>query len=100
MLDFQPFLTFGTTGTAELSAVSVGRNLPARKFLGTHFCQKLSGTQSWWIRTDGIGRLKFSKDCTGNRTRNLPSCGAVPQITSPLNIWTTLVSWVTACFWI
>jgi hypothetical protein len=31
-------LTFGTTKTAELSAVRAGRALPRRKFFGTHFC--------------------------------------------------------------
>jgi hypothetical protein len=33
---------------------------------------------------EGIGHLKnFSKGPTGNRTRNLPFCGAVPQVTAP-----------------
>ena len=33
------------------------------------------------MRTEGIGHLKISKDPIGNRTRNLPSCGALPQPT-------------------
>jgi hypothetical protein len=36
------------------------------------------------MRTEGIGLLKISKDSTGNRIWNLPSCGAIPQPTAPL----------------
>jgi hypothetical protein len=36
------------------------------------------------MRTEGIVHLKISKDPTGNRTRNLPSCGAVAQSTAAL----------------
>jgi hypothetical protein len=36
------------------------------------------------MRTEGIGNLKTSKDPTGNRTDNLPSCGAVRQPTAPI----------------
>jgi hypothetical protein len=36
-------LTFGTTRTAELSARRASRTLPPGKFLGTHFCYRLSG---------------------------------------------------------
>ena len=52
------------------------------KFPGTHFCRRLNGPQNCWIRTDGIGHLKIPNEPTGNRTRNLPSCGAVPQPTA------------------
>jgi len=31
-------LAFGTTRTADLSALRAGSTLPQRKFLGTHFC--------------------------------------------------------------
>jgi hypothetical protein len=57
------------------------------KFLGTHFCWGLSGPKGYWMRTEGIGHLKISKNPTGNltrnhptgnRTRNLPS-GASPN---------------------
>ena len=36
------------------------------------------------MRTEGIGRLKFSKDTTGNRIRNLPNCGTLPQPTGEI----------------
>jgi hypothetical protein len=39
--------------------------------------------RTWTIR---IGHLKISKEPTGNQTRNLPSCGAVPQATAPLRV--------------
>jgi len=29
-----------------------------------------------------VGRLKISKDLSGNRNRSLPFCGAVPQPTA------------------
>jgi hypothetical protein len=32
------------------------------------------------MRTEGIGNLKISKNPTGNWTRNLPSCGSMPQL--------------------
>ena len=35
------------------------------------------------MRTDESGYLKMSEDPTRNRTRNHPSCGAVPQPTGP-----------------
>jgi hypothetical protein len=34
------------------------------------------------MRSEGIGHLKISKYPTGNRTRNFPPCGAVPQPTA------------------
>jgi len=51
---------------------------PLGKFLGTRFCERLSGPQNEQVT------WKFFKDRTGNRTRNLPSFGAVPQPTAPL----------------
>jgi len=39
------YLTFGTTRTAEFSALCTGRPLPSRKFLATNFCERLSGPQ-------------------------------------------------------
>ena len=60
-----PTLTFGKTRTAELSILRAGRTLPPRKFLGTHLRQGLSGLQRYWLRTEGIGHFKISKDSTG-----------------------------------
>ena len=36
---------------------------------------------------DGILHLQISKNSTGNRIRNIPSCGAVPQPTPPPQKW-------------
>jgi len=47
MLGFHT-LTFGTSGTSQLSALHAGLTLSSKKFLGTHFCLKLSGTQGEW----------------------------------------------------
>ena len=76
-------LTFGTAMTAQLSAPLAGGNLHLRIFLGTHFCQRLSAPQGCWMWTEGWGHLKISKEPTGNRTRNLPSCDAVPHPAAP-----------------
>jgi hypothetical protein len=38
-------VTMGPIRTAELSALGAGRYSPARKFLGTRFCFRLSGPQ-------------------------------------------------------
>ena len=35
------------------------------------------------MQTERTSRLKIFEDNTGNRTRNLPSCGAVTQTTAP-----------------
>jgi hypothetical protein len=35
------------------------------------------------MRTEGLGHLKITNDPTGNRTRNLPSFGAMPRPTAP-----------------
>ena len=43
-----------------------------------------NGFQCNRMWTAGMGHLKISKDPTGNQSRNLPYCGAVPQATSPL----------------
>ena len=64
--------TFSATRTAELSALRAG----LREFLEGRV--RLSGHKGYCMRTEGI-----SKDPTGNRTRNLPSCGVVPQPTAP-----------------
>jgi hypothetical protein len=64
--------TFSATMTAEMSALRAG----LREFLEGRV--RLSGHQGYWMRTQGT-----SKDHTGNRTGNLPSCGVEPQPTSP-----------------
>jgi hypothetical protein len=73
-------LTFSTTKMAQLSALHAGCTLPSRKFLGTNFCYRLSEPLRYWMRTEGIGHLKISKDPTRHRTWNLPPHYAVPQL--------------------
>jgi hypothetical protein len=36
-----------------------------------------------WVNPSAAGRMKNSNDTIGNWTRNLPTCGAVPQPTAP-----------------
>ena len=68
-------LPFGTTRTAELSALRSYRTLPPREFVGTHLCQRLSGPQGCRMRTR-LHHLNIFKDPVGNITTDLPSCGA------------------------
>ena len=60
------------TRAARFSVLRAGRTSTPRKFLGTHFCWRLSGH-----RDTEYGQKEWIP--TGNRTRKLPSCGAVPQ---------------------
>lgn len=77
-------LSFGTTRTAELSAVRAGHTLSPPPLLNAH-------------------NLKFSKDTIGNRTRNLPLYGAVPEPTvvflAPLILLQTNKSRITTRTW-
>jgi len=55
--------------------------LPPGNAPGTHFCYRLSRPQGH----SAIGRFmlkKNSSDAIGNRTRDLPTCSAVPQPTT------------------
>jgi hypothetical protein len=79
MLGFHPH--FDIRHNWDGRAISSTRR-PHSKAKGTfctHFCWRLSGPQGWCMRPEGIGHLPISTDSTGNRTRNLPSCGAVLQ---------------------
>jgi hypothetical protein len=56
--------------------------LPSLNIPGTHFCQRLSRTQCH----SAAGRIMSMKNYNGtmgNRTRDLPACSAVPQLTAP-----------------
>jgi hypothetical protein len=51
----------------------------------THFCKRLSRPQGH----SAAGRIKSMKNSSatsGNRTRDLPTCSAVPQPTAPLRV--------------
>ena len=65
-----------------MSALRTGRLYPPGNIPGTHFCYRLSRPQSH----SAAGRImstKNSNDTTGNRTRDLPACSAVPQPNKP-----------------
>ena len=49
---------------------------------GTHFCWRMSQLQGH-SAAGRIMSMKNSNDTIGNRTRDLPACGAVPQPTAP-----------------
>jgi len=64
------------------SALRTYRLYPPRNIPGIHFCSKLES-----IPKPKCGRKDYinekSNDTTGNRTRDLPACRAVPQPTAP-----------------
>ena len=53
-------LTFGTTRTAEFSAIRAGRTFPSRRFFGVHFCQRVCVPQGYSMWTEGLGHLQIS----------------------------------------
>jgi hypothetical protein len=82
-------LTFGTTRTAELSALRAYRTLPPKEIPWYSFLLRgLVDPSDNWMRTEEIRHLKTSKEPTVNRTRNLPSCGAVLYIVYVVQIRT------------
>jgi len=48
----------------------------------THFCKRLSEPQCH-SAAERITSMKNSSDKIGNKTRDLPACSAVPQLTAP-----------------
>ena len=66
---------------ARLSAIHTGRFYPPGSNPGTHFCYRPSGLQGH-CAAGRIMSMKNSSDTTGNRTRDLLICSAVPQPTA------------------
>ena len=61
--------------SAQLGQNSCQLYAPAALYpVRAHFYYRLGWPQVYWMGTEGLGNLKFSKDLTGNRTRNLPQC--------------------------
>ena len=65
----------------RLSALRTGRLYPPGNIPGIHFCQRLSRPQGY-SAAGRIMSMKNSSDTIGNRTRDLPTCSAVPQPTA------------------
>jgi hypothetical protein len=65
----------------RLSALHTGCLNPPENIPGTHFCWRLSQPQDH-SPAGRIMSMKNSNDTTGNRTRFLPACSAVPQPTA------------------
>jgi len=68
----------------RLSALCAGHLYPPGSIAGTHFCYRLSQPQGH----SAAGRImskKNSNDIIGNKTRDLPACSAVSQLTAPLS---------------
>ena len=66
----------------RLSALRTSRLYPPGNIPGTHFRLRLSQPQGH-SAAGRIMSIKNSNDTVGNRTRDLPTCGAVPQPTAP-----------------
>jgi len=67
----------------SLSALGTGRFYPPGNIPGTHFCQRLSPPPHGHCAAGRIMSMKISNEITGNRTRCLPACSAVPQTNAP-----------------
>jgi hypothetical protein len=66
----------------RLSAQRTGQLYHQKIFLILNSVKRLSQPQGH-IAAGSIMSLKNSNDTVGNRTRDLPTCGAVPQPTAP-----------------
>jgi hypothetical protein len=55
-----------------------------KHYPGTHYCQRLCRTQGH--STAGRMSIKSFNDAIGNRTRGLPACSPVTQLTAPERI--------------
>jgi len=66
----------------RLSAPRTGRLYHPGNIPGTHFCYRLSQAQGH-SAAGRIVSMKNSNDIIWNRTRDLPTCSAVPQPTAP-----------------
>jgi hypothetical protein len=66
----------------KLSKLRTGHLYPPGNIPGTHFCYRLSRPRghSAFRR---IVSMKNSNDTIGNRTRDLPACSIVSQLTAP-----------------
>jgi len=71
------FLESRQMKVVKLSAKRNGCIYPAGDTAGTHFCWRPSLPQGH-SAAGGIMPLKYSNDTIGNRTRDLPTCNAVP----------------------
>jgi hypothetical protein len=66
-----------------LSALCIGRLYPTGSSPGIHFCYRLSRPQGHSAGGRNMP-VRILNDTSGNRTRDLPSCSAVPQpVASP-----------------
>jgi len=74
----------------KLSALRTGRLYPPGNIPGTDFCYRLSQPQDH-SAAGRIMSMKKSNDTIGNRTRNLPTCSAVPQPTALTSTGTDII---------
>ena len=76
-----PYFTTTAQDGGKVVSLTDRPPLPPRNVPGTHFCEGLSRPQGHtaigWIMS-----VKNSNDTIGNRTRNFPDFGAVPQPTA------------------
>jgi hypothetical protein len=61
-----------------LSAIRTGRIYPSGNIPGTHFCEMLSQPHGPSV-AGRIVPMKNSNETIGNRTRDIPTCSAVPH---------------------
>ena len=78
-----PYFMTTAQGDGKVISPTHRPSLLSGNISGTRFCQRLSPPQGH-SAAGTIKSMKISHDTTGNRTRDLPTCSAVPQtIASP-----------------
>jgi hypothetical protein len=83
------FLDNRLTDGGEVVNLTHWPPITLRKTPGTHFCYRLSRLQGH-SAAGRIRQTEKSNDLTGNRTRDLPACSIVPQLTTLSDTrWTT-----------
>ena len=71
----------------KLSALCISCLYAPGDIPSTHFCQRLSQSLGHSV----AGRIKWKKNPTGNRTRDLPACSTMPQPTASMCTSLTMV---------
>jgi hypothetical protein len=79
--DSHIFQKMGSQMAIKLSAVRSGRPLPQERFL-VLICVRGCVDPRAIVRLEGLDQLKKSRNLIGIRSRNLPACSIVPQLTT------------------
>ena len=83
MLEFHPYFEITHNQNGRDGSTTRRPHFTSKEILLYSFLLKAKWNPALPNACRGINHLKISKDPTGNRTRNLPSCGVVPPHAPP-----------------